>query len=63
MVTQCHALLAAGGELFFSSNMRSFEIDPQLEQRLALREITHQSVPEDFRRSGRQPHRAWHMKK
>jgi len=63
LVSQCHDLLADGGELFFSTNLRSFAIDPQLEQRLGLAEITHQSVPEDFRRSGRPgPHRAWHSK-
>jgi 23S rRNA (cytosine1962-C5)-methyltransferase len=61
LVRQCHALLRAGGELFFSTNLRSFEIDPQLESVLALREMTHRSVPEDFRRPGRPPlHRAWH---
>jgi len=61
LVGQCHELLADGGELFFSTNLRSFEIDPKLVQQLSLREITHQSVPEDFRRPGRaDPHRAWH---
>ena len=60
MLRQCHPLLAAGGELFFSTNLRSFELDPQLEQVLAMREITHESVPEDFRRLSRPPpHRAW----
>jgi 23S rRNA (cytosine1962-C5)-methyltransferase len=64
LVSQCHDLLADGGELFFSTNLRSFAIDPPLEQRLALREITCQSVPEDFRRPGRPaPHRAWHAKR
>ena len=61
LVSQCHELLAEGGELFFSTNLRSFALDPQLTQRLSLREITHQSVPEDFRRPNRPgPHRAWH---
>ena len=61
LVRQCHALLAAGGELYFSTNLRTFAIDPQLEQGLGLREITHRSVPEDFRRPSRPPpHRAWH---
>lgn len=60
LVSQCHALLADGGELFFSTNLRSFRIDTQLVQQYALREITHKSVPEDFRRpSGAGPHRAW----
>lgn len=63
LVNQCHDLLADGGELFFSTNLRSFAIDPQLEQRLALRDITEQSIPEDFRRPGKRPHRAWHAKK
>ena len=64
LVNQCHALLDGGGELFFSTNLRSFEIDPQLVQQLSLREITHQSVPEDFRRSSRPgPHRAWHAQR
>ncbi len=63
MVSQCRALLADGGELFFSTNLRSFEIDAPLAQKLALREITRQSVPEDFQRPGRRgPHRAWHSK-
>ena len=60
MVNQCHALLADGGELFFSTNLRSFRIDEPLVQQYGLREISHQSVPEDFRRpSGAGPHRAW----
>ena len=64
LVSQCHQLLADGGELFFSTNLRSFTIDPQLEKRLGLREITRESVPEDFRRPNRPgPHRAWHVRR
>jgi 23S rRNA (cytosine1962-C5)-methyltransferase len=64
LVSQCRELLADGGELFFSTNLRSFEIDPSLVQQLALREITRQSVPEDFRRPSRPgPHRAWHAER
>jgi 23S rRNA (cytosine1962-C5)-methyltransferase len=63
LISRCHDLLAGGGELFFSTNLRSFAMDPSLERRLALREITHESVPEDFRRPGRRPHRAWHIRK
>ena len=63
MLGQCRKLLADGGELFFSTNLRSFEIDAPLAQQLALQEITRQSVPEDFRRPERRgPHRAWHTK-
>lgn len=61
MLRHCHRLLADGGELFFSTNLRSFEIDAAVARQLALREITRQTVPEDFQRPGRRgPHRAWH---
>ena len=64
LISQCHALLPAGGELFFSTNLRSFALDAQLQRRLALREITRQSVPEDFKRQGHPPpHRAWHVQR
>jgi 23S rRNA (cytosine1962-C5)-methyltransferase len=63
LVGRCHELLTEGGELFFSTNLRSFELDPALQKRFAMREITHHSVPEDFQRTGRPPHRAWHVKR
>lgn len=64
LADQCHELLTEGGELFFSTNLRSFDIDAGLAGRLALTEITHRSVPEDFRRPSRPgPHRAWHAVK
>jgi 23S rRNA (cytosine1962-C5)-methyltransferase len=59
LVGRCHALLADGGELFFSTNLRSFALEPALEARLGLVEITRQTVPEDFSRPHRRPHRAW----
>jgi 23S rRNA (cytosine1962-C5)-methyltransferase len=63
LLAQCRALLAEDGELFFSTNLRSFEIDAAPAQQLSLREITRQSVPEDFQRPGKRgPHRAWHGK-
>jgi 23S rRNA (cytosine1962-C5)-methyltransferase len=64
LVSQCQELLADGGELFFSTNLRSFEIDPSLVQQFALRDISRQTVPEDFRRPSRPgPHRAWHARR
>ncbi len=60
LVRQCHELLTEGGELFFSTNLRSFAIDLPLVQQLSLVEISRQTVPEDFRRPNRiGPHRAW----
>ena len=64
LVSRCHDLIAEGGELFFSTNLRSFEIDAGPETRLRLRETTRQTIPENSRRPGRpQPHRAWRAKK
>ena len=64
LIRQCHSLLSEGGELFFSSNLRSFAMDPAFQQRFALREITAQTVPEDFRRGSHPPpHRAWYGRK
>lgn len=64
LIRRCHALLSTRGELFFSTNLRSFELDPELGGALGLREITHQSVPEDFKRPSRPPpHRAWTVKR
>ncbi len=59
MVRSCHALLNPGGELLFSTNLRSFDLDPGLGE-LGLAELTRRSVPEDFWRPERSPpHRAW----
>ncbi len=64
LVGQCHTLLAPEGELIFSTNLRSFELDRKLESSLGLLEITHQSVPEDFKRPSRPPpHRTWRVTK
>ncbi len=49
----CLARLAPGGRVFFSTNNRRFKLDPLF----AGREMTPQTVPEDFPRS--RPHRSW----
>jgi len=56
LVEQCAALLAPGGTLAFSTNLRSFELDAGLARRVPLIEITDETVPIDFR--GR-PHRTY----
>ena len=62
LIKQCMALLHSGGELIFSTNLRSFAMDAQLATRQGLVEITHATVPEDFKRAPHPPHRAWHAK-
>ena len=43
------ALLATGGTLYFSTNLRSFQLDTHLTQRYHIEDISHHSIPEDFR--------------
>ena len=52
-------LLAPGGTLFFSNNRRGFVLDETLPERYAVRDISHQSVPEDFR--NKKIHQCWQI--
>jgi 23S rRNA (cytosine1962-C5)-methyltransferase len=58
LVLHCHALLAPGGTLLFSTNLKSFAFDAPLAERLGVREITAQTVPEDFKKP---PHRTYRI--
>jgi 23S rRNA (cytosine1962-C5)-methyltransferase len=49
LVAAARALLDAGGELYFSTNLRGFRLDPALAADARCREITRQTLPEDFR--------------
>ncbi len=52
-------LLAPGGVLYFSNNLRSFELSPLLVQDYDVRDISKQSVPEDFR--NKKIHQCWRI--
>ena len=54
------SLLDAGGTLYFSNNLHSFRLDDALAARYRIRDLSHQSVPEDFR--NRKIHRCWTIK-
>ncbi len=54
-------LLTPGGQLYFSTNDRRFEMDLEALGPLPCQEITSQTVPLDF--SGRRPHRAWRLRR
>jgi len=45
-------LLADGGTLYFSTNLRTFKMDERLAGRFELADITAQSIPPDFERRG-----------
>ncbi|GGY07471.1 class I SAM-dependent methyltransferase [Paludibacterium paludis] len=49
LITQAMKVLAPGGVLYFSNNLRSFELDPSLPILYRVEELSRQSVPEDFR--------------
>lgn len=52
------ARLAKGGVLYFSNNFRKFQLDPNLQQRYQVEEITADTIDPDFARNNR-IHRAW----
>ena len=54
------ALLASDGLLFFSNNLRSFALDEAVTQKYAVKEISKQSVPEDFR--NKKIHQCWEIR-
>jgi 23S rRNA (cytosine1962-C5)-methyltransferase len=57
LIEACLDLLAAGGELLFSTNRRRFRLDPTLADSGICVEITRLTLPEDFQRHP--AHRCW----
>ena len=59
LVQGCLLLLAPGGELLFSTNLRSFKPDAAALADVLMTEISEQTVPPDFR--NRRIHRCWRI--
>jgi len=59
LIRGCLFLLASGGELLFSTNLRRFRLDADALADLSLIEISGQTVPPDFR--NRRIHRCWRI--
>jgi len=57
LINQCLQLLPEKGELFFSTNLRSFQLEQEKLAACHIREISGQTVPEDFR--NKKIHRCW----
>ena len=51
LIEQCMQLLAPGGLLVFSTNAQRFRIDPELERRYTLLDISAPTLPPDFARN------------
>ncbi|HUP91256.1 MAG TPA: bifunctional 23S rRNA (guanine(2069)-N(7))-methyltransferase RlmK/23S rRNA (guanine(2445)-N(2))-methyltransferase RlmL [Solimonas sp.] len=60
MIRDCVALLAPGGVLYFSTNRRSFKLDTAALADLEVRDITAQTLDEDFRRPP-PAHKCWRI--
>jgi 23S rRNA (cytosine1962-C5)-methyltransferase len=49
LVASVRGLLAPGGELYFSTNLRTFRLDPALAADAGCKDISARTLPEDFR--------------
>lgn len=60
LLTDAKAMLATGGKIFFSNNLRNFKIDSQALEALgfSLEDITRQTIDEDFKRN-QKIHHCW----
>ena len=59
LLTRLVPLMKVGGTIFFSTNFRRFKLDEPAIPSLQIREISKQTVPDDFR--NRRIHRCWRM--
>lgn len=58
LITTCAKLLAPNGMLLFSTNSKSFKLDPEkLPKKLLIKNVTPQSIPEDFKTCAN--HQCW----
>jgi 23S rRNA (cytosine1962-C5)-methyltransferase len=57
LIESCLQLLTPNGELYFSTNKRRFKLDGELASMPGCKEITHQTLPDDFKRHP--AHRCW----
>lgn len=57
LINHCLKLLPETGELFFSCNLRSFQLDETALESRNIKEISGQTIPEDFR--NKKIHRCW----
>jgi 23S rRNA (cytosine1962-C5)-methyltransferase len=57
LINACLKLLAPGGELFFSNNLRSFKLATDKIEPCQIQDISAQTIPEDFR--NKKIHACW----
>lgn len=59
LLTRLAELMSPGGVIYFSTNFRRFKLDESALPQFSIREISRQTVPEDFR--NRRIHRCWRL--
>src|SRR3546814_15595255 len=62
LIRDTMTLLAPGGTLYFSTNRRSFRLDTLIEGQFDARDITAQTLDEDFKRPP-PAHRCWAIRR
>jgi len=61
LIANCARLLEPGGVLYFATNLQRFRASPDAFAGLDAEEISHRTVPPDFR--NRRIHRCWRAQK
>lgn len=61
LIRQCMALLAPGGTLLFSNNLRSFKMDDETLQEFAVENLSAKLLDKDFQRNPK-IHNVWQIK-
>lgn len=51
LINAAMRLLNPDGVLYFSTNFRQFKLDPQLEEKYAIQDISAQTIDQDFKRN------------
>ncbi|MCI0507065.1 MAG: class I SAM-dependent methyltransferase, partial [Gammaproteobacteria bacterium] len=62
LLNDCIRLLKNDGEIIFSTNFKQFKFDAAAFIGVAIKDITAQTIPEDFKRN-RTIHKCWEIKK
>ena len=62
LIDQAMTCLSADGTLIFSTNLRRFRLDPELEQRFDIDNRSAWSIPKDFQRNQR-IHQCWFIRR
>lgn len=61
LIQMCISLLNPGGLVLFSNNFRRFKLEPGLMELFDVKDISRQTIPEDFKRNTR-IHQCWEIR-